>query len=383
MKKYFGVPFNIVLLGVVALLNDMSSEMILPILPLFLTSLGASSIIIGLIGGLRNSIASIFKVAGGYWSDRTGKRKIFVSLGYFSAAFFKVFLALSTFWKSALVFASLERVGKGIRTAPREAIISEYSKNHKGRSFGFDRMLDTTGAMLGSILAFIFFWYLGLSFKIIILLSAMIGFISLIPLIWVREKKIKPDKASFKLSFQKLPKKVKKFIFISCLFALANFSYMFFILRVQDFFDKKLAIGISILLYVLYNFVYATLSLPLGNFADKVGKKRVIRFGYVLFFIICLGFIIANNWVEFMLLFALYGLVFAAVEGNQRALISDLVKEKHKATALGTFHTAVGLFALPSSLIAGYLWSINPGLTFVFGGFMSMAAALVLGRSKI
>ncbi len=380
MKKYLGVSLNIILLGVVALLNDMSSEMIMPILPLFFAGLGASSLVIGLLGGLRDSISSILKVFGGYFSDRTGKRKIFVSSGYFLTALFKVTLGLSKIWPTALLNASLERIGKGIRTAPRDAIIAESTKNHKGRSFGLHRAFDTTGAILGSIIAFILFWYFGLSFKMIILLSAMVGFISLIPLIWVREKKIKPEKKSFKLSFKRLPKKVKKFILIASIFALANFSYMFFILRVKGFFLGKLAIGIPILFYILYNFVYASLSIPLGNLADKIGKKKLIRFGYVLFFIVCMGFMLAKSWIEFVLLFALYGLVFAAVEGNQRALISDLVHEKHKATALGMFHTCVGILALPASLIAGFLWSINPNYTFLFGGFVSLIAGIEIKK---
>lgn len=383
MKKYFGVSLNIILLGVTSLLNDMGGEMIMPILPLFLTGLGASSLIVGLIGGLRNSIASILKVVGGYLSDKTGKRKIFVSCGYLTAAFFKVALAFSKVWQTALAFASLERVGKGLRTAPREAIIAEYSKDHRGRSFGFDRTLDTSGAILGSILAFILFWYLGLSFKMIILLAAMIGFISLIPLIWVKEKRIKADKTPFKLSLKLLPKKIKLFILVACIFALANFSYMFFILRVNSFFSNKLAIAIPILFYILFNIVYAGLSIPFGNLSDRIGRKKIIMFGYFLFFTVCFGFIFAKSTVEFILLFALYGIVFAAVEGNQRALISDLVHEKHKATALGVYHTAVGILALPSSLIAGYLWSINPNLTFLFGGIVGLIASLVFGRVRI
>lgn len=383
MKKYFGVSLNIFLLGFVSLLNDMSSEMLMPILPLFLTSLGADSVIIGLLGGLRNSIASTLKVVGGYLSDKTGRRKIFVSYGYLTADIFKVALSLSKIWQSAVVFASLERIGKGIRTAPREAIIAESSKDHKGRSFGLDRAFDTTGAILGSILAFILFWYLGLSFKLIILLSAMIGFISLIPLLWVKEKRIKPDGIPFKFSFKLLPKKVKLFILVACIFALANFSYMFLILRVKDFFSDKLAIGIPIIFYVLFNIIYASLAIPLGNLSDKIGRKKIIMFGYFLFFVVCSGFIFAKSTVEFILLFALYGLVFAAVEGNQRAMISDLVKEKHKATALGVYHTMVGVLALPSSLIAGYLWSFNPNFTFIFGGLIGLLASLVFANTKI
>ena len=176
-SKYLkGIGINILLLGIVSFFNDMSSEMIIPILPMFIAALGGTGIIIGLIGGLRDSISSILKVICGYWSDKIGKRKIFVSTGYLSSIFFKLMLGFSTLWQHILIFASMERIGKGIRTAPRDAIIADSMPEERGKGFGIHRSLDTLGAIMGSIIVFILFWFLGLEFTAIVLIAALIGF---------------------------------------------------------------------------------------------------------------------------------------------------------------------------------------------------------------
>lgn len=185
-NKYLkGTGANILLLGFVSFFNDLSSEMIMPILPMFIKSLGGAGLIIGLIGGLRDSVSSILKVLCGYWSDRTGKRKIFVSSGYLTSSVFKLFLAFSKSWQHVLIFAGLERTGKGLRTAPRDAIIADSMPEEKGKGFGIHRALDTSGAILGSIIVFLLFWFKGFDFKSIILFAAIISFISLIPLYFV------------------------------------------------------------------------------------------------------------------------------------------------------------------------------------------------------
>jgi MFS family permease len=379
-----GIGINILLLGVVSLLTDVSSEMMMPILPMFITALGGTAFVVGLIGGLGDSIASILKVFSGYWSDRYGRRKPFVFSGYLVSAVSKLLLGLSTMWQHVLILRSTERVGKGVRDAPRDAIIADSSLNEvRGKAFGIHQAMDTTGAIGGSLLAFVLFWLLGLQFKTIILACAVIAFFALIPFYWVKEVRREPQKTSLGISFRTLPKDLKWFVLIASVFALGNFTYMFFILRAQDsfsgVFSERLAVGIPILLYVLYNVVYALFSIPAGMLSDRVGRGRVLLLGYSLFGLTSLGFAFFHSLTSFIILFALYGLVYALVEGTERALVSDLAPEEIRGTALGTFHTCIGLVALPAGLIAGALWEyITPGATFVYGGILGLTAAVLL-----
>ncbi|MHA1743887.1 MAG: MFS transporter [Candidatus Heimdallarchaeota archaeon] len=371
MRYLKGISINILLLGIVSFLNDLSSEMVIPILPMFITALGGSGLIVGLIGGLRDSISSILKVLAGYWSDKYGKRKIFVSSGYLTSAFFKLCLSLSKMWQHVLAFASLERIGKGLRTAPRDAIIADSMPKERGKGFGIHRAMDTLGAIAGSIVVFLLFWFFGLSFRSIILVAAVLAFLSLIPLYFVKERKRKAQNINLKIGLKNLPKPLKLFILVSGVFALANFSYMFFILRAQEFFVGRSSVGIPILLYVFFNIFYATFAIPFGRLSDKIGRRKVIVFGYLLFSLTSLGFVFLSSLPAFIALFALYGMVYAMVDGNQRAFVSDLSSEELRATALGTFHTTVGLAALPASLMAGILWQINPSMTFAYGAIVS------------
>jgi MFS family permease len=378
-NKYLkGISANVLLLGIVSFLNDLSSEMIMPILPMFITALGGAGLAVGLVGGFRDSISSILKVFCGYWSDRTGKRKIFVYSGYLTSSLFKLLLAFSKTWQHILIFAGLERVGKGLRTAARDAIISDSMATERGKGFGIHRALDTSGAILGSVVVFLLFWRFGFSFELIILIAGVIAFVSLIPLRFVKEGKREPQDISLKIGLKKLPKSLKLFILISGIFALGNFSYMFFIIRAQAAFTDKLSGAVPILLYVLFNIFYAGFAVPLGVLSDKIGREKVIILGYLLFSLTSLGFAFLTSLPAFIVLFALYGITYAAVDGNQRAFVSDLSSEQLKATALGTFHTAIGLMALPASLIAGFLWqNIAPKATFIYGSIPGLLSVLL------
>lgn len=368
------ISTDILLLGVVSFLNDLSSEMIIPILPMFITALGGAGLIIGLIGGLQECISSILKVLSGYWSDRIGKRKIFVSSGYLTSACFKLLLSISTIWQHILVFASFERVGKGLRTAPRDAIIADSMPDARGKGFGVHRALDTSGAISGSIAALILYWFLEFSFDHIILIAAVVAFLSLVPLYFVKEEKREPQEIRLQISLRELPKPAKLFITVATVFALANFTYMFFILKAAEE-----STALAILLYVFFNVFHAVLAIPFGTLSDRIGKREVLICGYSLFSVTCLGFAFFDSLAAFLVLFPLYGVVYAMVDGNQRAFVSDLATEELRATTLGTFHTLIGITALPSSLVAGFLWTVTPthSLTFLFGSSISAISVIL------
>ena len=368
---------NVLLLGLVSFLDDFSSEMIMPILPMFITNLGGSALAVGLIGGLRDSISSILKVLCGYWSDKTGMRKIFVFSGYLTSGIFKLLLSFSGIWQHVLVFGSLERVGKGLRTAPRDAIIADSMPYHRGRGFGMHRAFDTAGAVLGTALVFILFWFLKSGFKTIILTAAIIASLSLIPLYFVKDGKRNPQNITLRLGIKTLPKTLKLFILVSGIFGMANFSYMFFVLRAKEYFSGRLSVAAPILLYILFNIFYALFSIPFGNLSDRIGRKKVLILGYTFFSLTSFGLAFCNSLVAFIILFALYGTVYAMIDGNQRAYVSDLAQGGLKAVALGTFHTVIGLVALPASLMAGLLWQVfGYYAVFIYGGLMSVLAVI-------
>ncbi len=378
MEPKKGISRNVLLLGTVSFLNDLSSEMIMPILPLFIASLGGAGIVTGLIGGARDSITSLLKVLSGYFSDKTGGRKSLVIAGYFTSSVFKVLLALSKTWQHVLVFISFERVGKGLRDAPRDALIAASMPHQKGRAFGISRAFDTTGAILGSICAFIFFQLMGLGFTTIIFIAAGFAFLSLIPLQFVREEKIEKHTTSFRATLFALPTQLKLFLVIATIFAMANFSYMFFIMRAQNLFGGSIATGVPILLYILMNIFYAGLSVPFGSLSDKIGRKKVLLMGYALFAITTLGFAMFHSLISYIVLFALYGIVNAIIDGNQKALVSDLAHNSAQGTGIGAYYTTTGLVALPASIIAGALWNYAPAAPFVYAAVMSGVAALML-----
>lgn len=368
---------TVLLLGLVSLLNDFSSDMIRPILPMFITSLGGAGIAIGLIRGVRKSVSSILKIVSGYYSDKVGKRMPFVIGGYFTSSLFKFLLAFSNMWQQALVFIGLERTGKGLRDAPRDAIISNIVKK-KGKAFGVHRALDTVGAILGSITVFILYWYLDLDFVTIIITAGFVGFLALIPLFFVSEPEVETEEStSFQINISKLSTPLKFFMVIAGIYAMANYGYMFFVLETQSSFSGKIAVGAPILLYVLYNIFYAGFAVPFGALSDKIGREKVLMFGYGLFGLVSLGFSLFNSTIAYIFLFSLYGLVYAAVYGNQRAFVSDLSGKEIRGTALGTFQAVISLSALLGGVIAGILWDINPNFTFYYGALFSCLSVIL------
>jgi MFS family permease len=374
---------NIILLGFVSLLNDISSEIIQPVLPIFIASLGGGGLAVGLIGGISDGLPSLLKVLAGCWSDRLGKRKPLVVAGYALSAVGKLFLPAATTWQHVFLLKTLERSGKGVRSAPRDAMISESTdKSNRGRGFGLHRAMDSTGAVIGSILAYLL-WQNGMSYSSIFMVAGVLSLVALLPFYKVLESFRAPN-CEVRLTLSGLSPELRRFLVIACLFALGNFSYMFFILRAQGLFSGAEAVAAPLLLYALFNLVYAILALPIGIWSDRVGRKRVLALGYALFALTALGFAFVSNLAGLIALFALYGLVYALVDGSERAYVSDMSPGSLRGSSLGLYYGAVGVAAIISSLAAGALWAWwGAEATFIFGaGAAALAVVGLLGMKN-
>ncbi len=370
---------NVVLLGVVSFLNDLSSEMILPILPLLIQSIGGTGIAVGLIGGIRDGGAELLKAFSGAWSDRIKKRKIFVYAGYLVSAIFKLFLLLAHTWPFMFLFVGLERIGKSLRDAPRDALIAQSMPRNVGKAFGIHRAFDNLGAILGSVIAAFLVWQWELDFKTIILIAALISFFSVIPLKWVREAQLAPEDSLDASSNKKLSRPFIVFTTIATIFSLGHASYMFFILRAQDILNHGAPALMPMLLYVFFNVIYMACSTPFGILSDRIGRWKMMTLGYALFALTSLGFMYAFSLHTLMICFALYGVALAIVQVNHRAYAADLASERSKATALGVFATSTGLALLGAGLTAGILWeTIDHGAVFMYTGGLALFACFLL-----
>jgi MFS family permease len=379
----------VLLLGAVSLLNDMSGEVIMAVLPLFLSQLGGGGIAIGLIGGLEEAARSLVSVLSGRWSDRLRSRVSFVWAGYAVAGLARLLLGFSTHWSQALALRVLDRVGKGLRTPARDALIADaVPMEVRGLNFGFHRMMDTGGALLGSLLALVLFWSFSLDVRAIIFVGGALALGSLLPLLFLHERprsSASPTGESWWAGYTKLSPAFRRHVAAMTVFALGNVSYMFLLLTVHLAYTptggapSKLSLGLPIAMYALYNAVYALLATPAGGLSDRWGRRRVLLFGYGLFGVTAPGFAFAQKLWHFALLFALYGVAYALIEGNQRAFAADLAERERYGTALGVFHMSLGAGALLGGLIAGTLWqTVAPSTTFLYAGALALLGALGL-----
>jgi len=369
-----GITKNIFILGLVSLFTDLSSQMVFPLIPLFLiTVLGTGAYAVGIVEGAAETAASLLKVISGYWSDKIKKRKPFVLFGYSLSSITKPLFAFANIWSFVLFIRVVERIGKGLRTAPRDAIVAEScDESVRGKAYGLHRAMDGIGSVLGAILAFLLLPVLG--YRNIFLLAFIPSIIAVLVILFIKEKNTPAKKetreTSIKLSFKELSMNLRLFIIVSSIFALGHFGYAFLLLRAKDI---GLADNIAILLYVIFYIVYTICIIPFGILSDKIGRKPILIMGYLVFAITSIGLIFISNIYGILLFFVIYGIFYAMIDGVQRAFIVDLAPKHLKATALGAFHTSIGLVALPGGLIAGLLWDIiSPEATFVYGFALSI-----------
>ena len=368
---------NIKLLGATSFLTDVSSEIMHSVLPFFIVSLGGGGFIVGVIGGLGDVISNIFKVISGYISDKIRRCKSIVALGYFTSSLSKLLLSFSTSWLHVMVIRPIERIGKGIRTAPRDALIAaSIDESQRGRAFGLHRALDTAGAILGVILAIALLKFLGEAYNQILLIAGIIAFTALIPLAFVEEARMEKKRAK---ETAKIPLRTWIVVITMTIFAVGNFTYMLFLLRGESFFTGEMRLIGPILLYLIFNILYTVTAYPAGALADRIGKHWVTVMGYVLYGISCLGLAMEINLAAGVVMFILYGASYGFFDGVQRALISDLSPLEARGTVLGVFHSLTGFGTLAGSIIAGLIWeTIRWNWTFIFGAVLALASALTL-----
>jgi len=379
-KKFFGLGRNIYVSGLVSFFMDIGSEMIYPLVPLFLAnSLGVSKSAIGLIEGVAESTASILKVFSGYLSDRIGNRKWLMVAGYGLSTLTRPIVALATTWHHVFTFRFFDRFGKGIRGAPRDALIAESTeKEFLGRAFSFHRSLDTMGAVVGPALAFFFLGILSNDYRMVFWLSIIPGAIAVLLIIFfIRETKKPPAELSErpKLTLKHFDWRFKFFVLIAAIFALGNSSDVFLILRAEQ---KGIPAIMIPVVYLLFNLVYSLSAIPAGIAADRFGKKRVILTGFVLFALLYYGFAVAADATAIWILFGFYGVFMGLTEGIQKAFLATIIPQQFKATAFGVYNTIVGIAMLPASLIGGWLWDhVSPSATFYFGAITASLSAIL------
>ncbi|MDD4860050.1 MAG: MFS transporter [Dehalococcoidales bacterium] len=390
-KRIWGLHPNVFFLGLVSLLNDMGSEMIFTLVPLFLANvLGAKSTIVGLVGGLSDSMDSIFRIISGKLSDRFGKRKSLAVFGYSLSTIIKPLMYVANSWGATLAIRFGDRLGKGIRTSPRDALAADsMEKDERGKGFGLHRAMDTMGAVLGLSLAAVIIYFLQQeslelslpTYRWLVIFGSIPAVLSVLVLVTlVKERKRATESIETKgvslSASNSLDSRFKLFLAIMVIFTLGKSSDFFATLRAQDLGAPVLQIT---LMLILFNITYALVSVPSGMLSDKLGRRKVIALGWLVYALVYLGFAAATALWHIWVLFAGYGIYFGITEGVARALVADMVPAHLRGTAYGWYHGVTGLALLPASLIAGWLWDkVNPAAPFYLGAALAFIAMMGL-----
>jgi MFS family permease len=378
-KGKSGLSPTVVRLGWVSFLQDISSEMLYPITPIFLTAvLGASGLSVGLIEGFAEAVSSLLKTYSGAWSDRISKRRPFISAGYALAAITKPWIGMASSWLDVLGARSVDRIGKGIRTAPRDAMISDsVGPELRGAAFGWHRLMDTLGATLGPLVALLFLTSDPESLRRIYFWSVIPGLLAVALTFTLRESRaplLRPASAPAPhLRWKELDPRFRRFMIAWGCFAVVNSTDAFLLLKARG---AGADLRQTILMYCLFNLVYALSSPWLGKLSDRFPRRFVLAGGLAVFAGVYLAFTLADRSWQFWPLFAFYGLYMAATDGVAKALVADLSPAGRKATGLGIFGTVSGIGAVVAGAVAGLLWDrVGPAAPFVYGALGAVISA--------
>ena len=377
-KKIFGLEKNAFFTGLTSFFTDTSTKMVYSVMPLFLLSIGASKTTISLIEGIAESTASLLKAISGYWSDKIGKNKPFMIIGYGITAIITPLYALARIPIQILFFRFFERIGKGLRAAPRDSLISgSIKKNEAGKTFGFQKAMDNSGAIVGPLIAFLLLSIFPLNYSYIFLLAtipAILGVLTII--IFIKEAKAEKKETTNMISLKLLPKKFYFFLIIIFVFTLGNSADALLLVKTSETGIDKSYIPF---VYMIFNTVSVLLAIPIGKLSDRIGREKLIILGFIVYAIVYYFFGRFNSINVFIFLFMLYGFYSALTDGSQKAMISDIVSKDLKGTGFGIYHAVLGITLLPASLIAGLLYDkVNSNAPFYFGSIMALIATILM-----
>jgi MFS family permease len=389
------LPRNVWAVSLTSFFMDISSEMVINILPLFLSNvLGVKANIIGLIEGVAEATASLLKVFSGWLSDRLQARKWLAVGGYALSTLAKPFFYFANSWTTVAGVRWADRVGKGIRTAPRDALVADsIDERHRGLAFGFHRAADTGGAVVGLLVALGVIWLAQASsmeltratFQTVVLISLIPAFLAVLSLALVaRDVPVTTRREMPKFAFRGLGRRFCVFLLIVGLFDLGNSSDAFLVLRAQE---RGLSVIGVLGMLITFNVVYTLISAPAGSLSDRIGRRRLIVGGWLVYAAIYLGFALAGTGWHVWVLYAVYGVYYGLAYGTTKAMVADIVPEELRGTAYGTYNAVLGILDFPASLIAGFLWQgagrwegFGPSAPFFFGGAMALLAAVLMAR---
>lgn len=383
-KKISGIDLDVFLLGLVSLFTDISSEMIFSVFSIFFTvTLGASAFLLGILEGLADLASTSLDYIFGFISDRTGKRKRYAVAGYALSAAGKAILVFASTIISAFSFRIIDRLGKSIRGSPRDAWLGSIAeKSKRGYSFGIHQAMDQAGAIIGPLLAYLIINHFGQttsSFSLLFKLAFIPALISIGILLMIKDRPSAPKKKE-KLfsSYAGFSSELKHYISTAGIFSLAYFSFGFLLLKA---YLAGFEIKDVILLYTLFNISAFIFSIPVGKLGDHIGRKRLVLASYAIYFILSIGFIVSSTKLATVFLFVLFGLFYAIDESQTKAYISDLEKSR-RATAIGVYNFVTGLIYFLASLVAGYLWKINPTYAFIYAAAISLITIIFFMSRK-
>lgn len=376
---------NIFFIGLTSFFTDLSTEMVAPLVTIYLSTF-ATVAVIGIIEGISESLTAILKSYSGYIGDKFSNKKMLAFLGYASTIIYKILLFVSFSWVGVLIAKIIERIGKGVRTAPRDALVAQSAGDSLGKAFGFHKMMDMLGSAVGILVSIVLIYFLvdpnsatldvG-GFKKIFLISIIPALFGLVSILLVKEvAHRKNELRKFSLKGLHLNKRLIAYLIVIFIFSIGNSSNAFLVLRVKSLNFTTLDV---LLLYLVYNLVSSIVSYPLGKLSDKIERRHLVLPGYVLYALVYFGFALTSNLIFLYVLFGIYGIYQAIMAGSEKSYITENSPKELKGTVLGLYGTAQGLGLLFASLLAGWIWmTFSEEATFIFGGIMGLVAAVLL-----